>query len=387
MTEILRQISIIHNLKIETRIGDNVKNAEIPLHELDKISPGSMIDLERDDDIFHNEFTKAINDPSLKEADDGTMNEYGIIDQYIGMKLKLPRGPDGEFKYAQVKNRAVDHEGLPIGRAHSNPLLDMRQYEVEFNDGDLETMTANLIAENIIARVDDEGNKHLMMDEIEDHHVLEDAIPISKGTFMTKQGTKRKKRTTRGWDLLVRWKDGSNNWISLKDLKASYPIEAMEYDIKNNIQDEPAFAWWIPFVKRKTASIISKAATKYWDRTHKFGIEILKSVQHVIDIDEELGNTMWQDAIALEMKNICIVFEEYEGDTKDLHDYEHISGHLIFDVKLGENFRRKAWYVVDGYKTSAPDSVTYSSVISRDSVRMFLLLAAINGVDIQSADV
>ena len=156
-----------------------------------------MIDLEREDNTFYNEFTKAINDPSLKEADDGTMNQFGLTDQYVGMK-KLPRGPDGELKYAQVKKRAVNHEWLPVGRAHSNPLFDMRQYEVGFNDGDLETMTANLIAENIIARVDDEGHEHLMMDEIEDHRILEDAVPISKGTFMTKQGTKRKKRTTRG---------------------------------------------------------------------------------------------------------------------------------------------------------------------------------------------
>ena len=89
------------NLKIKTRIGDNVKNAKIPLYELDKISPGSMIDLEREDDTFYNEFTKAINVPSLKEADDETMNEYGITDQYIGMKLRLPRGPDGESKYVK----------------------------------------------------------------------------------------------------------------------------------------------------------------------------------------------------------------------------------------------------------------------------------------------
>ena len=164
-----------------------------------------MIDLEREDDTLYNQFTKAINDPSLKEANDGMMNEYGITDQYVGMKLKLPHGPDGEFKYAQVKKRAVDHEGLPIGRAHSNPLLDIRQYESEFNDDDLETMTSNLKAEKIIARVDDESNEHLMMDEVEDHRILEDSIPISKETFMTKQGTKRKKRTTRGWDLLVRW--------------------------------------------------------------------------------------------------------------------------------------------------------------------------------------
>ena len=172
---------------------------------MDKISPGSNINLEREDDTFYIEITKAINDPSLKEANDGTMNEFILTDQYVGMKLKLPRGPDSELKYARVKKRAVDREGLPVGRAHSNPLLDIRQYESEFNDDDLETMTSNLKAEKIIARVDDESNEHLMMDEVEDHRILEDSIPISKETFMTKQGTKRKKRTTRGWDLLVRW--------------------------------------------------------------------------------------------------------------------------------------------------------------------------------------
>ena len=77
----------------------------------------------------------------------------------------------------------------------------------------------------------------------------------------------------------------------------------------------------------------------------------------------------------------------YDGDISDLKDYTHISGHLIFDVKLGENFRHKVRYVADGYKTSTPNSVTYISVTSHDSVRLFLLLAAINEVDIQSADV
>ena len=180
----------------------------------------------------------------------------------------------------------------------------MCQYEVEFLDGDSEILTPDLIAENIIARVDDEGFEHIMLDEIEDHCILEDTIPKSKGTFITKSGNKRKKRTTCGWELLVRWKHGSSNWVSLKDLKESYPIEVAEYTIRNKIHEEPAFAWWFPFVKKKSAHIIPKTATKYWDCTHKFGIEIPKSVQDAIRIDQEAGNTMWQDAIALEMKNV-----------------------------------------------------------------------------------
>ena len=124
--------------------------------------------------------------------------------------------------------------------------------------------------------------------------------------------------------MLVQWKDGSSNRVNLKDMKESYPVDTMEYAIKHNIHEEPAFAWWVPFVKRKRTAIISKATTKYWDRTHKYGIEIPKSVQDAIRIDKENHNTLWQDAIAMEMKNLHIAFEVFEGDIQDLKDYEYI---------------------------------------------------------------
>ena len=63
------------------------------------------------------------------------------------------------------------------------------------------------------------------------------------------------------------------------------------------------------------------------------------------------------------------------------------SGHLVFDVKLGENFRRKARYCADGHKTGAPVSVTYSTVVSRDSVRILLTIAVLNDLDVLGADV
>ena len=40
---------------------------------------------------------------------------------------------------------------------------------------------------------------------------------------------------------------------------------------------------------------------------------------------------------------------------------------MIFDIKLGEKFRRKAQLVGGGHTTTAPDSSTYLSVVSRDS--------------------
>ena len=75
------------------------------------------------------------------EADDFTPNSY---DQYLTAEVLLPHG--GELQKAVVQNCKRDADGLPIRKRHSNPLLDLRQYEVEFPDRSYDTITANLIA-------------------------------------------------------------------------------------------------------------------------------------------------------------------------------------------------------------------------------------------------
>ena len=84
------------------------------------------------------------------------------------MELGIIRDDEG-IHHARVKRRAVDQDGQPIGRPSNNPLLEIRRYEVEYLDGTTEVLTANIIAENLLAQVDDQGHRHLMIDEIEDH--------------------------------------------------------------------------------------------------------------------------------------------------------------------------------------------------------------------------
>ena len=55
---------------------------------------------------------------------------------------------------------------------------------------------------------------------------------------------------------------------------------------------------------------------------------------------------------------------------------------MIFDVKLGENFRRKARLVGGGHKTFTPDSIAYSLVVSMDLVRIALIIAELNDLGI-----
>jgi hypothetical protein len=87
------------------------------------------------------------------------------------------------------------------------------------------------------------------------------------------------------------------------------------------------------------------------------------------------------------MKTVRPAFELHEGVIRDLIGYQKITCHLIFDVKLGENFRRKAQYVAGGHMTRTPSSLTYSSVVSRDSVRIALVAAALSNLDILVCDI
>ena len=56
-------------------------------------------------------------------------------------------------------------------------------------------------------------------------------------------------------------------------------------------------------------------------------------------------------------------------------------------MKLSENFRRKARFVADGNLVETPASITYSTVVLRDSVRILLLVAALNDLKTMGADV
>ena len=71
-------------------------------------------------------------------------------DPYLNMELGINREEHG-YQHTRINQRAVDEAGKPIGIAHDNPLTASRLYKTEYVDGQIENMTANLIAENLLA--------------------------------------------------------------------------------------------------------------------------------------------------------------------------------------------------------------------------------------------
>ena len=223
----------------------------------------------------------------IAEAD-----EYPDFDNYIHANLLLDVG--GEKLQGRVIKRAKGPDGAKKGRAHPNPMFDTRSYLVEFKDGSVSEYTANIIAENIYSQVDKEGRSFAILQEISGHRKEPGtAVEPAEAYITSANGNKSPKRTTKGWSLQVEWKGGEQEWIPLKDLKVSNPIEVAEYAVANGIAEEPAFAWWVKEVLRHRRRIVSKIKSKYWRTDHKFGIRLPHNVEEAIKIDKETGTDFW----------------------------------------------------------------------------------------------
>ena len=135
--------------------------------------------------------------------------------------------------FARIKKRAVDEDGKSIVKPSNHPILDSRQYEVEYSDGNTAIVAANIIAKNLMAQVDDHGNSHFLIDEIEDERTTKEAISSAQGTYKTKSGFYRNEWRTKGWEFYAKWKDGCGDWVAMKDLKDSYLVPLAYYAISN----------------------------------------------------------------------------------------------------------------------------------------------------------
>ena len=110
-------------------------------------------------------------------------------------------------------------------------------------------------------------------------------------------GQKKRIKTTKGYNLLFKWTDGQQSWVPLKDAKESYPLQVADFSVKHDIDSEPAFAWWVPHVLTKRKQMVSALVQRVAKKSHKFGVEVPRSIEDAYMLDEMNGNTMWRDAI------------------------------------------------------------------------------------------
>ena len=321
------------------------------------------------------------NDPLDNEG--RSVFEKPITDQYINAELNLPQGDD--IRNAKVIGRSKDGNGETVGVYDENPFLNTVVYDVQFPDGEIKEYAANVIAENMYSQVDSEGHRYQILDCITDHRKNGNAIEKDDLYITTKSGRRRMRETTAGWDLLVTWKNGEQEWIPLSVMKNSNPLEVAEYATSRSIENEPAFIWWVPYTLRRRDRIIAGVNSRVKRTSHKYGVEVPRTIEAALKLDKINGDNHWRKAIDLEMENLKVAFDILPEGSKPPPGYKLASGHLVFDVRM--TLQRKARWVKDGHKTPEPDWSTYAGVVSRESVRIAFAYAALNDLPICAADI
>ena len=314
------------------------------------------------------------NDPPLIEN----------FDEHIGVRMKLPVA--GEMKKGVVTKRKRSHDGSLIGTSHWDPQLDTREYEVQFDDKSTSFFTANTILENLWQQCDEDGGFTKVFKGISSHRKHKSAIDKENGWYSTENNVKKRRITTKGWDFLIDWSDGTQSWLPLYNIKQSNPIEAAEYAVSKGLSEEPAFAWWVKYVLKKRSHFVSKLKTVVRDKQLKFGLKVPKSVKEALAIDAENNNDYWDKAIKKELGNVIIAFKLLEDDEPIPIGSTKIPYHFVFDVKF--DLTRKARLVAGGHRhPNVPSYECYSSVASRETVRLAFLLATMNRLKILVADI
>jgi hypothetical protein len=128
-------------------------------------------------------------------------------------------------------------------------------------------------------------------------------------------------------------------WINLlaipQGIKGGIPHSVAEYAVAQGIGNDPAFIWWVRAVLRKRGHIIAlvkKWSTRFLKKTHKFGIELPRSVAEAYALDKKNGNTLRADSIAKEMKNVQVAFKILAKGGKLPIGFQRVGCHTKFYI-------------------------------------------------------
>ena len=98
----------------------------------------------------------AVPEADLIDAAGKHVNQQSVTDLLINAQIYLPQG--GKLSMGKVIHHAVDKHGKLIGTYNDNPILNSHLYEVEFPDGEVKELAANVLAENFMSQVDFNGH-------------------------------------------------------------------------------------------------------------------------------------------------------------------------------------------------------------------------------------
>ena len=126
---------------------------------------------------------------------------FATKDYFVDVYPIKKKGHCGDVSpsFTKVTKRLREAQGSPIGTANEKPIIDTRMYKVEYLDGFTTSMAANSIAEKMFAQVDEEGNNHVLYDEIVEHRCDGNQVNMQDAFSTNTRGVKPRRPTTKSW--------------------------------------------------------------------------------------------------------------------------------------------------------------------------------------------
>ena len=311
--------------------------------------------------------------PAPDPAPDPAGNDQRLSpDELIGRSFVLEEQEDGSRPRAEIVKKIIE-----LDKENEKEII---KFLVSVPEGKMDQIRDyhDLLAEIEKQTFEDEdGEVYNLYLGIEGHHgPLERDDPAYKGSR---------------WNALVKWEDGSSTWEPLHILAKDMPDVCAEYAIENQLLDEDG---WKQFRRRAKNKKVAARRAKQFVMAHKkwapifmYGVEVPRDSRQARILDEKNGNTLWQDAEYLEISQLMdydFAKDHGHGDQK-LEGYQKIRCRMVYAVK--HDGRHKARFVAGGHLTKDPESSVYSSVVNIRSLRIILLAAELNDLELQGADV
>ncbi len=148
------------------------------------------------------------------------------------------------FAWGTVVSCKHDAEGNIIWHAHNNLILDTCLYDIEFANGKITALMTNAIANAMYAQCDPDGDEYNLLDKHIDVKCTTNALTFDQQQIMIRRTTCQQK-STKDWFICFRWKDSSNSWETLSDLKESHPVQVTKFATHMGFALKPGFNWCV----------------------------------------------------------------------------------------------------------------------------------------------
>ncbi len=143
-------------------------------------------------------------DDDTTDLDDDHLPTPDVADNYISAELLLPLGK--EMKRGRVVAHKRAANSTPIVHANDNPILDTQVYTVQFNDGDVTDLSANLIAECMYSQHNPDGYHYSLLDTFVDFKTTPTTLTLDQQmTHDPSTGRRHTKKSTKRWKFCCQW--------------------------------------------------------------------------------------------------------------------------------------------------------------------------------------